>query len=1194
MAKNNETTTKFKVDISELKQSMQEARRQVALANSEFKAASSGMDSWGKSSDGISAKLKQLNSSLQAQKAVLGEYEKILDEVKREYGENSKEATEYQTRLNNQQAVVNSLERQIREYSDSLETAKKAEQEAEKSGRDAAEVFDELSKSAEKAGDSAEKSGGGFSVLKGALADLVADGIRAAGAALKDLVTDSSEAFAQFSAATGVATEAMGEYEEAIKSVYKNNFGESLEDVAEKMARVKEITGELDAGNLQLMTEKAIMLEDVFGMDMTETLRGVQSLMTHFGMTAEEAFDYLASGAQNGLNYTDELGDNLSEYAGKFAEAGYSAEEYFQLLQNGAQGGAYNLDKVNDAINEVTTRMADGTIGDELGKFSAGTKQLFTDWQNGGATQKQVIESIIADIQNTKGEQDKMNLAALAFGTMAEDGGTKFIQSLSAVGDAYTDVKGKADELAAVKYDTPKSALEGIGRTIKTDLLQPLVQDMMPYLNQAAAWATEHLPAVTEKIRAVCTALKEWLPVLAAVGAGIATYLAVEKIMLFIAAVKNGTIAIKAMQIAQAALNVVMSLNPVALVIAAIVALVAAFALLWNKSEAFRSFFINLWKNIKTVCGNAVSAIAGFFTKTLPKAIDKMLSFFKALPGNIWKFLLNAIKKAADFAGQMGTKAKETGAKFISFIITAVKELPGKIWTWFVNTAKKVVEFGADLKKKGKDAAKFLLNAVVDGVKSLPGKMLDVGTNLVKGLWNGIKNVTSWVVDKVKGFGKSILDGLKSFFGIHSPSRVMRDQVGKNIALGVAEGITKNKKYAKKSAEEMGELILNAAKDTLDRYETYHKMSLQSEVDYWNKIRKSIKKGTKARLDADKEYLAKKKELNTKLKELDRQYKKDCKDIYNQMVSDVEAVSKKYEESVNSRANAITSSLALFKEFSADDAVSKTDLTGNLKSQVTALREWNDVLLQISKRSGVTDGFMEELQNMGVGSLETLKELNSMSDRELKEYIDLYSQKNELAKTRAVTENEGLKEQSEKEIKSIINDARKSLNKLEKQYIKDIEKTGVKTKKKAKTIGKNTVKGIEEGINAETGSLYKSITKLMNGMLKTAKSALKIHSPSRIMRDIIGKNIALGVADGIGGNTGAVLKSMKELTEGALSVAHAGLDAGGKQPVQGKEPGGKTVTVNNNYHQTINSPKPLSRLEIYRQTRNLLGFSGGV
>ena len=80
-------------------------------------------------------------------------------------------------------------------------------------------------------------------------------------------------------------------------------------------------------------------------MDMTESLRGVQNLMTHFGMTSDEAFDYISSGAQNGLNYTDELGDNIAEYAGKFAEAGYTADEYFQLLQNGSDGGAYNLDK---------------------------------------------------------------------------------------------------------------------------------------------------------------------------------------------------------------------------------------------------------------------------------------------------------------------------------------------------------------------------------------------------------------------------------------------------------------------------------------------------------------------------------------------------------------------------------------------------------------------------------------------------------------------------------------------------------------------------------------------------------------------------------------------------------------------------------------------------------------------------------
>ena len=514
MASNNETTTKFKVDISELKAAMQTARKEVALANSEFKAASSGMDNWSKSSDGISAKLKQLNSNLSSQETVLKEYEKALEKVKAEYGENSVEAMEYQTKLNNQQAVVNQIERQIRQYAEALDKAKEAEETAARSGKELDEVLDDT-------GDSAEDAGEGFTVFKGVLADLVADGIKAVSEALKDLITDSADAYAQFSASTGTAVDAMGEYEDAIKSIYKNNFGESLTDVAEKMARVKEVTGELDASKLQDMTEKAMTLEDVFGMDMTETLRGVQSLMTHFGMTSEEAFDYLASGAQNGLNYTDELGDNISEYAGKFAEAGYSAEEYFQLLQNGADGGSYNLDKVNDAINEVTTRLADGTIGDAIGSFSSETKGLFESWQNGEATQKQVIDSIVTDIQNTTSEQEKMNLAASAFGTMAEDGGTKFIESLTAVGNTYDNVQGKADELANTKYDTPMAAIQGIGRTIKVDLLQPLVDKLMPYLNDLATWVETNLPVFIEKIKEVGTKLQAWTPIIEAIIAAI-------------------------------------------------------------------------------------------------------------------------------------------------------------------------------------------------------------------------------------------------------------------------------------------------------------------------------------------------------------------------------------------------------------------------------------------------------------------------------------------------------------------------------------------------------------------------------------------------------------------------------------------------------------------------------------------------
>ena len=218
-----------------------------------------------------------------------------------------------------------------------------------------------------------------------------------------------------------------------MKNVYGSGVGQSMDAVAEAVIMVKKNLGDLGDTDLTNLTKQALTLEELYGIDMNETLRGVNSLMKQYGLTAQEAMDYIVRGTQNGLDKTNELGDNLSEYAGKFEQAGYSASEYFQLLQNGLEGGAYNLDKVNDAINEVTTRLADGTIGDSIDLYSQKTQSLFLAWQNGEATQKQVIDSIVADIGNCTSQQEALNMAAQAFGTMAEDGNLKFITSLTSV-----------------------------------------------------------------------------------------------------------------------------------------------------------------------------------------------------------------------------------------------------------------------------------------------------------------------------------------------------------------------------------------------------------------------------------------------------------------------------------------------------------------------------------------------------------------------------------------------------------------------------------------------------------------------------------------------------------------------------------------------------------------------------------------
>lgn len=726
MAKDTETTAKFKADITELKSAFQEASRQVRLANSEFKAATAGMDNWNQSADGLSAKITQLNGVLSAQKSQLSSLEKQYELTVQQQGANSKGAEELEIKINQQKAAIGNTEKQLKNYTSQLNDLKSESGNAESES-------EELADSVEKAGDSAENSSGGYSVLKGALANLVSEGINKVLDGLKDLTSDSSNAYAQFAAATGTATDAMGEYQTAIENVYKNNFGESLEDVAGKMAKVKEITGEIDPTNLQTMTEKAMTLEDVFGMDMSESLRGVQSLMNHFGISSEEAFDLMSSGAQQGLNYSDELGDNIAEYAGKFAEAGFSADEYFQLLQNGSQGGAYNLDKVNDAVNEVTTRLADGTIGDALDSFDSNTQDVFKAWQEGKATQQDVINAIVQNIKNTTNEQDKMNLAATAFGTMAEDGGTKFIESLSSVGDSFDDVKGKADELADVKYDTPQSALEGIGRTLKVDMLQPIVEKLMPYLNKAAAWVTANLPAITQKVMDIGTKIKDevvpavkniidWAqklsPIIAAVGTAIAGLALVGFIQNFQAIIS----ATKLWTAAQWLLNAAMSANPITLVVIAIAALVAAFVVLWNKSEAFRNFWIGLWDNVKAVASTAWEAITGFFSTawdTIKAVWDVVLGYFQTL----WAGIQTTFSVVS-----------EVLSGFFSAAWNAIKA----IWDFVVG----------------------YYQGIWNGIKAVYSVVSSVLTEFFSAAWNGIKGI--W--DAVSGYFSGIWNGIKSIF----------------------------------------------------------------------------------------------------------------------------------------------------------------------------------------------------------------------------------------------------------------------------------------------------------------------------------------------------------------------------------------------------------------------------------------------
>lgn len=374
----------------------------------------------------------------------------------------------------------------------------------------------QVEQAGQKLGTTAEKSFGGVkTAAKVAVTSVAAVGgafVAAGGFALNS-ATNMSQAMNQFQAATGVADTELEAYQDTLESIYANNYGESFEDVADAMGKVKQQLGDISQEDLQTLTEGLYTLEDTFGSDFNETLRGTDQLMTQFGLSATDALDLMASGMQNGLNYTDELGDNISEYAGKFAQAGYSAEEYFQLLKNGSDGGSYNLDKINDAINEVTTRLADGTIEESLGAFDQETQDVFKAWQDGKATQKQVIDAIVKNIKGCKNEQEALTLAATAFGTMGEDANLDFVKSLTSVGDEFEDVAGKMSEIEDIKYDDVGAMLEELKRTVEL-MAVPLGEMLIPVLTELGEMIAPVLSSLSETLGPLLSSIMETLPTL--------------------------------------------------------------------------------------------------------------------------------------------------------------------------------------------------------------------------------------------------------------------------------------------------------------------------------------------------------------------------------------------------------------------------------------------------------------------------------------------------------------------------------------------------------------------------------------------------------------------------------------------------------------------------------------------------------
>lgn len=215
--------------------------------------------------------------------------------------------------------------------------------------------------------------------------------------------------------------------------------------------------------------------------------------------------------------------------------------------------------------------------------------------------------------------------------------------------------------------------------------------------------------------------------------------------------------------------------SPITLVVVAIGGLIAATVAVVKNWETVKTKILNIWNGIKTGVGNAVNGVKGFFS-------------------NMGTHIGNKVNTIKTKLGEFGSKMKDVATNKIGPAVqkigTFFGQLPGKMWTHLTNAWNKFVTWCTNLATKAKEGAKAAVEAIKNGFTNLPGNMVTIGTNVVKGIWNGIGNTAQWLFDKIKGFKDAVLNKFKSFFGIHSPSTLFRDQVGVFMAQGIGEGFT--------------------------------------------------------------------------------------------------------------------------------------------------------------------------------------------------------------------------------------------------------------------------------------------------------------------------------------------------------------------------------------------------------------------
>ncbi|EDN9512058.1 phage tail tape measure protein [Listeria monocytogenes] len=515
---------------------------------------------------------------------------------------------------------------------------------------------------------------------------------------------------------------------DSIVDFYNTGLVDSYEEAGEALTQTKRQLQNLNDTDLASVTEKSVAFSKTFDADMTESLRGANALMETYGMTGEQAFDIMTVGAQNGLNKTDELGDNLAEYASQFEQNGYSAQGMFETLEAGLSGGAYNLDKVNDLVKEFGIRISDDSIGKAVEGLGGKWKSMYDDMKKSGMDNNEIFASLATEINKVGDEQERASIVSAIFGSLGEDNTVKVITAMGDLNGELGEVQGKYDD---VKGASDKLTEGGTEQNL-TKMWHELQTALMPIGEYLLELANAIIPKVVEVIKD----LKKWFDDLSPFAKTLLEFIGIMGgIFTVIMSVVSALAPIIAAFVVLGSV-----VGTVIAVIAAIAAVIAGVILIiknWGKIvewlkgvwETISEFFSNLWEDIKQIFSDAWEGIKQWFIELMIEWATWIYEFWNGI---------------AEFFANIWNGLKEKWMEFWDPIINWFKEK----WELIRTSAAEIWQSIVDT----------IVN-VWDGLMEFLDPIISLISSMIEGAWMLIVAATqiAWAA-----FEKFILDPLKS------------------------------------------------------------------------------------------------------------------------------------------------------------------------------------------------------------------------------------------------------------------------------------------------------------------------------------------------------------------------------------------------------------------------------------------------